>query len=685
MFAIAEEVFADVERRQFQAMRLEARVGMLVQVLRSRRCGVMLDNLESVTGQALAIQNTLPEAERGQIRSFLERIVGGKTIVLLGSRSGEEWLRSVFRESRYELRGLDREARSELAQKVLAQHVTDGAKRKAILADKEFERLMRLLAGYPLAIEVVLANLGRQTVAQVLAGLDAADVGLDRAGGKTESIVKCVEYSHSNLSVAAQKLLLCLAPFSGFIDRIDLPNYAQHLQQLEPFQDYPFEQFDGAVQEAINWGLLAPMAEASLRLLSIQPVFPYFLKTKLAEQDASTRDALRTGFKNHYLVLANSYQNLMNSKDAQERQLGIFFCKLEYENLYSALQICLNRQDTIAIFFCLHKYFYLTQDTQSGLALVEEVYPKIENYPAKWKADSNKGEYIVTLNLIAVCYLQTKRYNKAREVYQKELEVEVEQGDRYKQAGTYHQLGVVAQELREFAQARDYYQQAPQIWIEFNDRYSQARTYHQLGIVAQELREFAQARDYYQQALQIWIEFNDHYSQASTYHQLGKVAQELREFAQARDYYQQALQIKVEFNDRYFQASTYHSLGVVAQELREFEQARDYYQQALQIFVEFNDRYAQADTYHNLGVVAQELREFEQARDYYQQALQIFVEFNDCHAQASTYGQLGLLAQAEENYPEARACLQKAVEIFVEFDDEYRVAMAQRNLDQLPS
>ena len=56
----------------------------------------MLDNLESVTGQALAIQNTLPEAERGQIRSFLERIVGGQTIVLLGSRSGEEWRGQCF-------------------------------------------------------------------------------------------------------------------------------------------------------------------------------------------------------------------------------------------------------------------------------------------------------------------------------------------------------------------------------------------------------------------------------------------------------------------------------------------------------------------------------------------------------------------------------------------------------------
>jgi Tfp pilus assembly protein PilF len=38
-------------------------------------------------------------------------------------------------------------------------------------------------------------------------------------------------------------------------------------------------------------------------------------------------------------------------------------------------------------------------------------------------------------------------------------------------ASTYHQLGAVAQELREFEEARRNYQQALQIKIEFGDRY----------------------------------------------------------------------------------------------------------------------------------------------------------------------------------------------------------------------
>ena len=107
-----------------------------------------------------------------------------------------------------------------------------------------------------------------------------------------------------------------------------------------------------------------------------------------------------------------------------------------------------------------------------------------------------------------------------------------------------------------FEQARKDYQQALKIFIEFDDRYSQASTYHQLGIVAEELREYEQARKDYQQALEIQIEYNDRYSQAGTYHQLGSVAQNLREYEESGSNYLKALQLYVEYNDQ-------HNLGIV--------------------------------------------------------------------------------------------------------------------------
>ena len=44
-----------------------------------------------------------------------------------------------------------------------------------------------------------------------------------------------------------------------------------------------------------------------------------------------------------------------------------------------------------------------------------------------------------------------------------------------------------------------------QIFIEFNDRYEQAGTYHNLGMVAQMQRKFQQARDFFLHALEIFV------------------------------------------------------------------------------------------------------------------------------------------------------------------------------------
>jgi tetratricopeptide (TPR) repeat protein len=706
VFAIGKQVYSRFEFANFQAMSLEAQVQKLLAKLKSESYILILDNLESVTGQQLAIQNTLPEAERNQIRDFLGQLVKGKTRVVLGSRNREAWLQAKTRMYVYQLQGLDPQSRSELAEKILESHV-ERRRIPKLRKDESFQKLMKLLAGYPLAMEVVLANLQQQSPQEILEKLQAADVDLDNnqeTGDKTESILKCVEYSHSNLSIDAQKLLLCLAPFSGFIDRSNIQNYIKQLQKLEPFQDYAFEQFDAAIQEAINWGLLSRIdfspnpsppqppllrGENEERLLEIQPIFPYFLKTKLNQLDEATREALQEGFKNHYLGLAGSYKRLMESKDADERQLGILFCKLEYENLYNGLQICLGKQESIAIFFCLAKYFELINDIQSNLQLSEYVCQTQEAYPPEIRRGEIGLEIVMALERLAYCYLETKKYQEAKDFYQKIVQLIQELGDfeeREKQrylATTYHQLGGVAQELREYPQANAYYQQALDIYVEFGERYSQARTYHNLGSVAQALREYPQANAYYQQALDIYVEFGERYSQARTYHNLGSVAQALREYPQANAYYQQALDIYVEFGERYSQARTYHNLGSVAQALREYPQANAYYQQALDIYVEFGERYSQARTYHNLGSVAQALREYPQANAYYQQALDIYVEFGERYSQARTYHNLGSVAEEQEDYVEARAYFEKALEIFVEYKDEYNGAIARRSLERI--
>ncbi|MEA5477281.1 tetratricopeptide repeat protein [Pseudanabaena galeata UHCC 0370] len=635
LFELGQRLYDRFEMGRFQAMSQAAQVPKMVTLLRGAGHVLILDNLESVTGEPLAIPNTLPQAEQTKLRDFLKKLAGGKTRVIFGSRCGEDWLKAAtFQQNVYGLRGLDQEARTLLAQRILARHVPQRV--KAIEADPEFTRLMKVLAGYPLALEVVLPNLKTQSPSQILDALQAADFDLDSGSeDKTKSILKCVEYSHSNLSPDAQRLLICLAPFSSFINRDQIPNYTKELQKLEPFQDYDFANFDAAIQEAIHWGLLEGMDEAN-RLLTMQPIFPYFLKSKLASLDEATDKALQEGFKKLYQDLANFYHQLMESRDPHKRQIGILLCRLEYENLYNALQTCLANQESISIFFCLFQYFYVSNnDKQSALVLSKLVVQRQDAYPSEIRTGKIGMEVIWALGTLATCYFGVNNYLEARDIYRKIIELNLALKDvdekqiKHTLSITYHKLGSVAEKLREYGEARQNHQQALNIFIEFGDRHSQAGQHHNLGSVALALGEYGEARQNYQQALAIYIEIAACYEQANTYQQLGVVAFVLDEYGEAQQNYQQALAIKIEFGDRHSQASTYHQLGNVALVFEKYGEAVHNFQQALAIYIEFGDRYSQFHTYHSLGMVALGLGEFSEAKNNFLQSLNILIEFKD--------------------------------------------------------
>jgi len=673
---------------EVEPLRPEAQRARLADALNQRRHLLILDNLESITGQSLAIPNTLPPEEQAALRAFLAALAGGKSLVLLGSRDQESWLApGTFGTAIHPLQGLDPQSATALAERVLGRHGAMRYRKDPALAD-----LLKLLAGFPLAIQVVLANLARQTPQQVLDALRAGQVDLDHGdpADKTQSIIACVEYGFGHLAPAQQTLLLCLAPFASVLYQPILQGYREQLSQQPGLQDLPFDQWPQVLDAAAKSGLLSPSPDFE-GYLNLQPVLPFFLRSRLqAAEAAGLKTAVERAFRALYDGFAAGLSQLMRSQQPEERQAGQVFAGLEQENLYHALRLALAAQTTIfKPYDALSLLIDATHQQQRGLDLGRSVLQALETYPAETLQGSLGLEWACVVDDIASRQLLLKRLADAEAGYRKALELlehnrAVPADTKGKgAAGIWHQLGAVAQEQRHWAQAEEYYQKALAINTEFNHRKAQANTYHQLGRVAEEQRHWAQAEEYYQKALAIKIEFNDRHSQASTYHQLGMVAQEQRHWAQAEDYYQKALGIYIEFNDRHSQAGTYHQLGRVAQEQRRWAQAEDYYQKALGIYIEFNDRHAQALTYHQLGSIAQEQRHWEQAEDYYQKALGIYTEFNDRHSQASTYHQLGLLAEAQGQWPQAGDYLLKAFALFAQYQDDYAMDIALRNLARL--
>jgi tetratricopeptide (TPR) repeat protein len=537
---------------EFIPMSERARAEWLAERLRAERCLLALDNLESITGANLAIQNTLPEAEQEALRAWLAALRDGRTLVLLGSRGAEEWLmegeggqtppssigadRGVGPDGGgsgahigaplrggdvYDLPGLDPQAASELAQAILERHGVGHYR-----ADPDFQRLLKLLKGYPLPLQVVLANLKSQTPAQVVDALEAGAPGVDKDetsadpfAAKTESILRCIEYSFSNLSPEAQGLLACLAPFTGVLDANQLGRYTERLKAQLALSALPFERWTEVLLEAANWGLLAPHPEIQV-FLRLQPTLPYFLRARLnAPGNEAQRGAIETAFREHYDGMGAAIAGLLTSKEPQERQLGRLLAALEYENLSTALDLALTAQVSVFNpYSALCNYWDATHDHRRALETLTPVFAFLETYSPEALEDQLGFEFVAVLDNIALRQLLLKQYAAAGETYQKTLDLiaglrGVDETLRGKmKASTYHQLGMVAQEQRQWKQAEGYYQQALEIQIEFDDRYSQASTYHQLGRVAQEQRQWKQAQDLYLKALETFVAFQDRHS-----------------------------------------------------------------------------------------------------------------------------------------------------------------------------
>src|SRR5206468_2372530 len=101
------------------------------------------------------------------------------------------------------------------------------------------------------------------------------------------------------------------------------------------------------IQEAINWGLLSPDPDLP-SYLRIQPILPYFLRTRLrVPEQAKIQVAIEIAFRGLYDQIGRMLYSLLQSKEPQERQVGQILVSLEYENLVTALNLALDAQVSI--------------------------------------------------------------------------------------------------------------------------------------------------------------------------------------------------------------------------------------------------------------------------------------------------------------------------------------------------
>ncbi len=658
----AEHVLNDIGTKlagpNFITLPAEQKVAWLGKALREHPFVIVWDNFESVCGnESAGIAPLMPSEDRDVLRDLLRALDGGRTKVIITSRSEEGWLpREIRRKLR--LAGLDGEERWEFCTEIL-----QGLGVKVDRDDSDLTDLMNWLNGHPLLMRAILTRLEDQSPAAVLNDLKTRFAELADDDESLQKVHATLAFVEQGLPEDVRPLLVPLALHERFADADYLEHMAKQATQ-ESLTRPVIDRFFAALATA---GLVRDHGNA---IYELHPALSSYLQCTVL---ATAKPVTRESWVRAFVEVMSSLANKLSPRPLHEQRIAFF---LHEANFHTALRYAeRNQLDEHFVAIAQSLAFY-AQHTRS----FDEAERLFEQFAERSRASSKPEWEAGAYHQLGVIAEERRQFDQAEEWYLKSLAIEVERGNEHGAALSYHELGRLAQVRRQIDEAEQWYLKALAIKKKQNDEHGAASTYHQLGRISQERREFGRAEEWYLKSLAIEEKRGNEHGAAISYHQLGRLAQERRQFGQAEQWYRKSLAIKVKQKDEHSAATTYHQLGTICYHRRQLDQAEQWYLKSLAIMEKQNDEHGAAISYHQLGMIAQERRQFEQAEQWYLKSLAIAEKQNDGHSAAISYHQLGRLAQERRQFEQAEQWHLKALAITEEQGNEHDLAYSYAQL-----
>ena len=640
----------------FPTLPMETKINALSNALREHGFVIVWDNFESACGIAgTAIDANLPESDRNLLAQFLGELRGGKSKVIITSRSQEEWL-GPQRRFLLKLGGLDREERWEYCNAILRD-----LGKKIDHNDKDLVELMNQLGGHPLAMRAILPRLEKMSARQVLAALrsNLASLGLDKnpEQAKLYAILAFVEQS---LPEELRPLLTLVGMHEGFVD-------ADFLEEMAKKVDVAWSRakIDALIQALVAAGLLQDIGKA---IYTMHPLLTSYSRSAEIMSASEIRDAwVRSFVKVMSLVAAGLVERELPE---QRAAFGV-----DGQNFYHALSEAKRlRMPTNEA--ALTQALALFALNNRNFATAQRLY---EQYAAIHKLTGNRGGEAAAYHQLGRITQDQHDLIAADEWYRRSMMLEEELGNQNGVATSYHQLGRVAQERRNLTGAEEWYRKALDIFEKLGNEQSAASCLHQLGRIAEEQRDFAAAVRWYNKSLAIGEKLGDERRVAQSYRQLGTVAEKHDDIAAAEQWFRKALAIDQRLGIESDLSITYHQLGIVSQKQHNFAAAEQWYRKSLDISEKLGIDHFAAHTYHQLGQTAQSQGDFDAAERWYHKSVAVAEKTGNQYDTAKTYAQLGIVAATQDNFIDSGQWFIKALLVFLHTQDQHLAGKTVEN------
>ncbi|MCP4580757.1 MAG: tetratricopeptide repeat protein [candidate division Zixibacteria bacterium] len=562
--------------KDFIVAKMDQKTNALADFLKKHKLVIVWDNFEVAAGiEGTHITPNLTQDDRNLLLSLLEKIRGGKTKVIITSRSEEDWL--GIERLKVSIGGLIGEERWEYCEKIL-----DNLGLKVNREDSGQADLMNLLNGHPLSMRAILPKMEKMSAGQIAKAIktNMKEFGYDDA---TYATLRFVE---DDLPDDLKPLLV---PLGLHELHLDADMFQAMTKQVDDkFTDDKIDSFCRALSIA---GLMSNLTGP---IYELHPALSGFLRsTCLVSLPQKDYDKCSRAFVEVMGVLADQLAPL----ELHEQRIGFYchsanfhFALGESERLEMDLYLAALTQ-SMAV------YALNTRNFTEAIRLYEHLAQ------TRQEKDDHEGE-ATAYHQMGIVAKEQQDFKMAEKWYLKSLAIKEKQGNERGAAKTYHQLGFIAYEQRNYKHAMKWFLHSIEIGEKLENIQEIAKSLHLIGSIYLELNDLISAEVFYCESLSISIKSNDTYTLPMTYHQLGMLAQELRDFKTAVKWYLKSLEINEKQGNEHGAASTYHQLGRIAEEQHDFKAAEKWYLKSLAIEEKQGNEYGAATTYGQLGIIS---------------------------------------------------------------------------------
>jgi tetratricopeptide (TPR) repeat protein len=446
---------------------------------------------------------------------------------------------------------------------------------------------MEWLDGHPLSMRLILPHLDTTDPGTLLDGLRGTaplpgEKGTE--GSRTTSLAASIAYSYRRLSATTRRRLAVVSLFQGVADVAVLAGFSLAPGIPARFAGTSAGEWRETLNDAARVGLLSLLGA---NMYQIHPALPGYLAAQLATEEPSGHAAIRDT-ATYALLTAYAGLGVWLDRQISSGDAGLAFTVIHWQRrtMGGLLAYALDHQlwdEVRQIAQPFHEYWRARGLKEEADAWTDRVRLATEDHDGTAPPlDTSAGAlWLLFAGTQANQQLNSHHLDQAERTYQQILTSLGAQRRSSRQqlhlAGTYHQLGRVAQTRESLDDAEDWYTKSLAINEELGNRPGMAISYHQLGIVAQERGRLDEADDWYTKSLAIEEDLGNEPGMAVSYHQLGNTALLRERLDDAEDWYTKSLAINEELGNRPSLAKNLAQMAWLAeqrgQSLRALEQA----------------------------------------------------------------------------------------------------------------